>query len=60
METMTEIEKRIELEALICEKEAMKIFNLERDRQGYAPGYNYDSFYELASKMRQLASERGI
>jgi hypothetical protein len=51
---MTDIEKRIELEALITEREAMKSENEIRVCRGEALAYDENNFDELADKMRKL------
>lgn len=43
-----EMKIRIELEALICEREGMIVLNKEREFQGYALAYNEEAFLVLA------------
>lgn len=51
---MTEVDKLIELQALICEREAMVEENECRERQGYAHAWPGSCFNELAEAMRAL------
>jgi hypothetical protein len=44
----------IELQALICEREAMLALNADRDRRGLAQAYDETAFYTLADAMRKL------
>lgn len=46
---------RIEMKALISEREAMKAFNVSRSNQGYAQGYGAECFEENAASIRALA-----
>lgn len=48
------MEKRIELEALITEREGMIAENKVRESLGHSLAYPYDCFYVLASQMREL------
>jgi hypothetical protein len=45
---------RIELEALITEREGMIAKNTQREHLGYSMAYWEDSFAILASKIREL------
>lgn len=51
---MTDIEKRIELEALITEREGMKAENQIRTWRGEALAYDEGHFNDLAERMRKL------
>ena len=51
---MDEIDKRIKLEALISEREAMIAANKERENQGYALAYAEEHFQYNANNMREL------
>jgi hypothetical protein len=51
---MTELDRRIELEALITEREAMVAENTQH--QDHQP-YGELSFFKLADKMRELKKE---
>lgn len=55
---MGELEKRIKLEALISEREAMIIANKTRENQGYAYAYGEESFQYNANDMRKLLEEQ--
>ncbi len=46
--------KRIELEALITEREAYIAENKQREMLGYSLAYGPECFFELAEKMREL------
>lgn len=48
------MEKRIELEALITEREGMIAENKVRESLGHSLAYPYDCFSVLASQMREL------
>lgn len=48
------MEKRIELEALITEREGMIAENKVRESLGHSLAYTYDCFSVLASQMREL------
>lgn len=56
-----EIEKillvSLELNALGCEREAMKIANVIREDQGYSPAYGEEAFFDLSDKFRALKLE---
>ena len=54
---MEEIDKRIKLEALISEREAMIAANKERENQGYALAYAEEYFQYNANNMRELLRE---
>lgn len=49
-----ELKTRIELEALITEREGMLALNKERESHGYALGYGEAAFLKLANEMRKL------
>lgn len=46
-----------ELEALICEREAMVAENKQREFLGQAMAYQEDSFYVLAEQIRSLKNK---
>jgi len=48
---------RIELEALLCEKEGMLADNALRALHGESPAWGGDAFDELASRIRALGGE---
>ena len=50
---------RIELEALITEREGMISENKERERNGFMPTFNKYNFYRIAEKIRALKQEGG-
>jgi hypothetical protein len=45
---------KIELEALITERESMIAFNQQREQDGLAMGYDESAFLCLATQMRDL------
>jgi len=51
---VTELDRRIELEALITEREAMIAFNTSSPDNS---NYGADLFFEIADKMRKLKEE---
>lgn len=61
---MTQEERAMEFEALVCETNAigievagMKALNEERTINGYTPGYNEQHFFEKACEMREMAKK---
>ena len=54
---MDELDKRIKLEALITQREAMLADNLQRERQGYAAAWDGPVFFELSEAMEALIKE---
>ena len=56
-EVLDNLNKRIELEALICEREGVIAENEYRKSLGQEPAYILGSFLELADRMRELVEE---
>jgi hypothetical protein len=61
---MTELKKLAELNALICdaqaiaiEVDAMKVTNMGRDMRGESPAYIEINFMKLAKKVRGIATK---
>ena len=50
-------EQRIELEALITEREGMIADNKAREHGGWCQAYTDSAFFELAEKMRALLNK---
>ena len=48
------LEFRLEMESLICEREAMIAFNKEREHQGFQVGYDEKAFYDLGKKFQEI------
>jgi len=48
-------QKLCELEALVCEREAMIALNKHREMQGHSLAYDDGDFFNLAHKFRQLS-----
>jgi len=53
------MDKEIELQALITEREGMVAENMQRLHIGQSMAYNEDSFLVLAEKMRTLKGNDG-
>lgn len=49
----------LELNALVSEREAMKIANVVRENQGYTPAYGEAEFMNLAHRFRALKLDLG-
>ena len=48
------LEYRLQMESLICEREAMIAFNKEREHQGFQIGYNEKAFYDLGKRFGEI------
>jgi len=48
--------RRAALEALITDREGMMVMNAERVRNGNAPAYGEEAFFNLANQMRGLVN----
>ncbi len=49
-----DFEKRVELEALITEREGMMALNDQRAVNGDSPAYTDEQFFDIARQMRAL------
>jgi hypothetical protein len=51
---MDDMEKRIRLEAMITEREAMMAMNAQRERNNDSQAYGEDAFFRLSDRMMEL------